>query len=71
VLYDVSSSRLEGRCCELARFGYSRDGKKGKLQIVYGLLCTADGCPVAVEVSKPAPAQVLCPASLARSSVGA
>jgi len=50
VLYDVSSSWLEGRCCELARFGYSRDGRKGKLQIVYGLLCAADGCPVAVEV---------------------
>jgi transposase len=50
VFYDVSSSWLEGRCCELARFGYSRDGKKGKLQIVYGLLCAADGCPVAVEV---------------------
>jgi hypothetical protein len=50
VLYDVSSSWLEGRCCELARFGYARDGKKGKLQIVYGLLCAADGCPVAVEV---------------------
>src|SRR6516164_928911 len=50
VLYDVSSSCLEGRCCELARFGYSHDGKKGKLQIVYGLLCAADGCPVAVEV---------------------
>ena len=50
VLYDVSSSWLEGRCCELARFGYSRDGKKGKLQIVYGLLCAADGFPVAVEV---------------------
>src|SRR5580693_2676096 len=50
VLYDVSSSGLEGRCCELTRFGYSRDGKKGKLQIVYGLLCAADGCPVAVEV---------------------
>ena len=50
VLYDVSSSWLEGRCCELARFGYSRDGKKGKLQIVYGLLCAADGCPVTVEV---------------------
>src|ERR1700720_686213 len=50
VLYDVSSSWLEGRCCELARFGYSRDGKKGKLQILYGLLCAADGCPVAVEV---------------------
>ena len=49
-LYDVSSSWLEGRCCELARLGYSRDGKKGKLPIVYGLLCAADGCPVAVEV---------------------
>jgi len=50
VLYDVSSSYVEGRCCELARLGYNRDGKKGKLQIVYGLLCAADGCPVAVEV---------------------
>jgi hypothetical protein len=50
VLYDVSSSWFEGRRCELARFGYSGDGKKGKLQIVYGLLCAADGCPVAVEV---------------------
>jgi len=50
VLYDVSSSYVEGRCCELARFGYNRDRKKGKLQIVYGLLCSADGCPVAVEV---------------------
>ena len=50
VLYDVSSSYVEGRCCELARRGYNRDGKKGKLQIVYGLLCAADGCPVAIEV---------------------
>jgi hypothetical protein len=50
VLYDVSSSYVEGRCCDLARFGYNRDGKKGKMQIVYGLLCAADGCPVAVEV---------------------
>jgi hypothetical protein len=50
VLYDVSSSYLEGRCCPLAQFGYSRDGKRGKLQIVYGLLCAADGCPVAIEV---------------------
>ena len=50
VLYDVSSSYLEGRCCALARFGYNRDGKKGKLQIVYGLLCAPDGCPVAIEV---------------------
>ena len=50
VLYDVSSSYLEGRCCELARLGYNRDGKKGKLQIVHGLLCAPDGCPVAIEV---------------------
>ncbi len=50
VLYDVLSSYLEGRCCALARFGYNRDGKKGKLQIVYGLLCAPDGCPVAIEV---------------------
>ena len=50
VLYDVSSSYMEGRCCPLARRGYSRDGKKGTLQIVYGLLCAPDGCPVAIEV---------------------
>jgi len=50
VLYDVSSSYLEGRHCPLARIGHSRDGKKGSLQIVFGLLCNADGCPVAVEV---------------------
>jgi len=50
VLYDLTSSYVEGHCCELARRGYSRDGKKGKLQIVYGLLCAADGSPVAVEV---------------------
>jgi hypothetical protein len=50
VLYDVSSSYVEGRCCALARLGYNRDGKQGKLQIVYGLLCAADGCPVAIEV---------------------
>jgi len=50
VLYDVSSSYVEGRCCELAKRGYNRDGKKGKLQIVYGLLCAPDGGPVAVEV---------------------
>jgi hypothetical protein len=50
VLYDLTSSYVEGRCCPLAQRGYSRDGKKGTLQIVYGLLCAADGCPVAVEV---------------------
>ena len=50
VLYDVSSSYMEGRCCPLAKRGYSRDGRKGTLQITYGLLCAADGCPVAIEV---------------------
>ena len=50
VLYDVSSSYMEGHCCPLARRGYSRDGRKGTLQIVYGLLCAPDGCPVAIEV---------------------
>jgi transposase len=50
VLYDVSSSYLEGRSCPLARIGHSRDGKKGSLQIVFGLLCNAEGCPVAIEV---------------------
>ena len=50
ILYDVSSSYVEGRLCPLAAFGYNRDGKKGKQQIVFGLLCAADGCPLAVEV---------------------
>ena len=50
VLYDLTSSYLEGRHCELGRFGYSRDGKKDKLQIVFGLICAANGCPIAVEV---------------------
>lgn len=50
VLYDVSSSYMEGRHCPLAHRGYSRDGRKGTLQIVYGLLCAPDGCPVAIEV---------------------
>ena len=50
VLYDVSSSYVEGRHCELAQYGYTRDRKKGKQQIVYGLLCAANGCPVAIEV---------------------
>ncbi len=49
VLYDVSSSYLEGRCCELARFGYSRDKRADRPQIVYGLLCDRHGCPVAIE----------------------
>ena len=50
VLYDLSSSYLEGRHCPLARLGYSRDGKKGKLQVNYGLLTDRRGCPVAVSV---------------------
>lgn len=50
VLYDLTSSYFEGKTCPLARRGYSRDGKRGSLQIVYGMLCDARGCPVAVEV---------------------
>jgi Transposase DDE domain len=50
VLYDVTSTYLEGRCCPLGRFGYSRDAKPNKLQIVFGVLCTPQGCPIAVEV---------------------
>jgi len=50
VLYDVSSSYFEGRHCPLARLGYSRDGKRGTPQIIYGLLCDKQGRPVAVEV---------------------
>lgn len=50
VLYDVSSTYFEGETCPLAQFGYNRDRKKGKLQIVFGLLCNAQGCPIAVEV---------------------
>jgi len=50
VLYDLSSSYLEGRCCELAAIGYSRDGKPSKPQISYGLCCAPDGKPVSIEV---------------------
>jgi hypothetical protein len=50
VLYDVSSSYFEGRCCELAALGYSRDGKRGSQQIIYGLLCDKPGRPICVEV---------------------
>ena len=50
VLYDLSASYLEGRCCPLAALGYPRDGKRGKLQIQYGLTCSPEGRPVAVEV---------------------
>jgi hypothetical protein len=50
VLYDVSSSYFEGRSCELARLGYSRDQKRGTPQIIYGLLCDKPGRPICVEV---------------------
>jgi transposase len=50
VLYDLSSSYFEGSTCPLAMRGYSRDERRGSLQIVYGLLCDHDGRPIAVEV---------------------
>jgi len=50
VLYDVTSTYFEGRTCPLAQLGHNRDGKRGKLQIVIGLLCDPEGRPVAVEV---------------------
>lgn len=50
VLYDLTSSYFAGHACPLAQRGHSRDGKPGTLQIVFGMLCTAAGCPVAVEV---------------------
>ena len=50
VLYDLTSTWLTGRCCALAARGHSRDGKRDDPQIVFGLICAADGCPIAVEV---------------------
>jgi transposase len=50
VLYDVSSSYFEGRTCPLAQLGYSRDRRRGSLQIVYGLVCCPEGRPIAIEV---------------------
>ena len=50
VLYDVSGSYYTGTHCTLAKYGHNRDGKKRFPQIVYGLLCSPDGCPVAIEV---------------------
>ncbi|MDJ0577693.1 MAG: IS1634 family transposase [Xenococcaceae cyanobacterium MO_234.B1] len=50
VLYDVTSTYLEGKGCDLGKYGYNRDKKKGKTQIVFGLLCDVNGCPIAVEV---------------------
>jgi transposase len=52
VLYDLSSSYYEGSTCPLIAFGHDRDGKKGKRQIVWGLMCDSRGCPVAVQVFK-------------------
>ncbi|MGI8412171.1 MAG: IS1634 family transposase, partial [Solirubrobacteraceae bacterium] len=66
VLYDLSSSYLEGRHCELGALGYSRDGKRGKLQITYGLICSPEGRPVSVQVH---PGNTADPASL-HSAVG-
>ena len=50
VLYDLSSSYFEGSCCPLGRIGHNRDGKKGKLQVNYGLVSAPGGCPVAISV---------------------
>ena len=50
ILYDITSTWFEGRMCPLARIGHSRDGKKGTLQIVIGILATKEGIPVAAEV---------------------
>jgi Transposase DDE domain len=50
VLYDVSSAAFEGHTCPLGAIGHPRDGVKGRLQIVYGLLCSPNGVPIAIEV---------------------
>ena len=62
VLYDLTSTWLTGRCCELAARGHSRDGKRDDPQIVFGLICTAQGCPISVEVF---PGNTADPATLA------
>lgn len=49
MLYDVTSSDIEGSCCSLAHLGHSRDCRKGTLQAVYGLLCAPDRCPTAIK----------------------
>ncbi len=51
-LYDITSSYFEGETCPLAAYGYNRDGKKGKKQVVIGVICDGDGCPIWVEVFK-------------------
>ena len=50
LLYDVSSTYLEGKACPLAKYGYNGEKKGGKIQILFGLLCNNKGCPIAVEV---------------------
>ena len=52
VLYDVSSAAFEGRTCPLGAIGHPKDGVQGRLQIVYGLLTSPEGIPVAIEVFK-------------------
>ena len=49
-LYDITSSYFEGVTCPIADFGYNRDGKKGKKQVVIGVICDAEGCPIWVDV---------------------
>jgi len=51
-LYDITSSYFEGETCPLAEYGYNRDGKKGKKQVVLGVICDADGCPIWMDVFK-------------------
>ncbi len=51
-LYDITSSYFEGETCPLGAFGYNRDGKKGKKQVVLGVICDADGCPIWIDVFK-------------------
>ncbi len=51
-LYDITSSYFEGVTCPLAAFGYNRDGKKGKMQVVLGVICTREGCPIWMDVFK-------------------
>ena len=55
VMFDVSSSYFEGSSCNLAQLGYSRDLRRDRPQVVYGMLCTAQGCPVAMEVFRATP----------------
>jgi len=51
-LYDITSSYFEGETCPLAEYGYNRDGKKGKKQVVLGVICDRDGCPIWMDVFK-------------------